>query len=184
MTSPAHYGGPSLINENLLRERHPYSDTPLLLRRRPETTRIVRMTYPRREGHMLSQSIPKRYSQVFTGDAWIGSAKIVLILLVVLIAITPITQSIWTNDNFLHGHDTETTVALALTFVSLSLLRVQNTRDNLEELLKRIKGFLAVAFAAWTYPPKPAACSSQKWKVHSGRYNARDHTGYRRPLLI
>jgi hypothetical protein len=101
-------------------------------------------------------------------DVWTRAARLVLVLLILLIAVTPVTQSIWSGDNFLQGHDdTEYTLLLGLTLVSLFLLLCKSKQGDIKELLCRLKGWLAfllralwdegcpidlgVLHTAWTY---------------------------------
>ena len=83
------------------------------------------------------------------GDVWTRAARFVLILLILLIAITPVTQSIWSGDNFLQGHDdTEYTLLLVLTFVALFLLLCKSKQGDITELLCRLKGWLVCLLRA------------------------------------
>ena len=137
---------------------------------------------------MSNQPITRRFLKLCSGDAWIASAKIVLFLLVVLIAITPLTQMIWTNDNLLHGSDTETTLAMVFTFVLLLLLRAHDTRDTFAWLLDRIHSCLAACFGVRVISPG-ARVSSQPMangqsgypKTHRG---LQVHPGFQIPLQI
>jgi len=82
-------------------------------------------------------------------DVWTRAARFVLVLLILLIAITPVTQSIWSGDNFLQGHnDTEYTLLLVLTFVSLFLLLSRSKQGDITELLCRLKGWLVCLLRA------------------------------------
>jgi membrane protease YdiL (CAAX protease family) len=82
-------------------------------------------------------------------DVWTRAARFVLVLLILLIAITPVTQSIWSGDNFLQGHDdTEYTLLLVLTFVSLFLLLCRSKQGDIRELLCRLKGWLVFILRA------------------------------------
>jgi hypothetical protein len=110
--------------------------------------------------------------------------KTVLILLVVLIAVTPVTENIWANDNFLHGHDTETTLALVLTFVSFALLGVETAREKIDDFLRRIKGCLIAIFSGWWYPALFTPCSSYQFIVLRNRGIPKYHAGFQLPLLI
>lgn len=82
-------------------------------------------------------------------DIWARAARLVLVLLILLIAITPVTQSIWSGDNFLQGHDdTEYSLALVLTFVSLFLLLCRSKQGDIKEFLCRLKGLLVFLLRA------------------------------------
>jgi|ERR1700733_186928 len=82
-------------------------------------------------------------------DIWTSAARLVLVLLIMLIAITPVTQSIWSGDNFLQGHDdTEYSLALVLTFVSLFLLLCRSKQGDIKEFLRRLKGLLVFLLRA------------------------------------
>jgi hypothetical protein len=89
-------------------------------------------------------------------DVWTRAARLVLVLLILLIAITPLTQSIWSGDNFLQGHDdTEYTLLLGLTFFSLFLLLSRSKQGDIKELLCRLKGWLAFLLRALWYEGRP-----------------------------
>ena len=82
-------------------------------------------------------------------DIWARAARLVLVLLILLIAITPVTQSIWSGDNFLLGRDdTEYNLALGLTFVSLFLLLCRSKQGDIKEFLCRLKGLLVFLLCA------------------------------------
>jgi hypothetical protein len=79
-------------------------------------------------------------------SAWTRAVRLVLLLLVLILAITPVTQSIWSGDSFLVGYgDTESTLSLVLTFVSLILLLVQHRRRDIAHLLSRLRGLVSTA---------------------------------------
>jgi hypothetical protein len=82
-------------------------------------------------------------------NIWSRAARLVLVLLILLIAITPVTQSIWSGDNFLQGNDdTEYSLALGLTFVSLFLLLCRSKQGDIKEFLCRLKGGCLFSFCA------------------------------------
>ena len=74
---------------------------------------------------MFEELTTIRHQEISKRDPWLRVAQTALLLLLLVIAISPITQSIWKTDNFLHGQDTETTVILGLTLASIAILRMQ-----------------------------------------------------------
>lgn len=127
-----------------------------------------------------------RHSQPSYRDPWQRVARTSLVLLLLMIVISPITQSIWKGDSFLRGHDTETTLVLGLTLASISLLRVQRSRIDIDETLKRIRDFLSSNFGAlllWNLTDLRDDRSIPVCRSHSRGRPGR-HTGYILPLLI
>ena len=89
-------------------------------------------------------------------DVWTRAARLVLVLLILLIAITPVTQSIWSGDNFLQGHDdTEYSLVLGLTFFSLFLLLCRSKQGDIKKLLCRLKAWLAFLLRSLWYEGRP-----------------------------
>ena len=107
-------------------------------------------------------------------------------LLLLMIAISPVTQSVWNGDNFLQGYDTETTLVLGLTLASMSLLRMQRSRIDIDETLKRVRDFLSATFGAWLlwYLTELSHYSSRPVAIPYSRGRPDKHTGYPLPLLI
>jgi hypothetical protein len=104
--------------------------------------KLVRVSYSHRDD-VRTKGITKRALPTLPDTFWMRAAQLVLILLILLIALTPVTQSIWSGDNFLQGHDdTEYTLLLLLTFVSLFLLLSRSRQGDIRELLCRLKGWL------------------------------------------
>jgi hypothetical protein len=127
-----------------------------------------------------------RRQQISRRDPWLCVARVALLLLLLMIAISPITQSIWKTDNFLHGQDTETTLVLGLTLASIAILWMQRSRVDLDDTLKALRHYVASLFGAWLLWylrgfahsfPEPATMLHRRGPP--GR-----QTGYRLPLLI
>jgi hypothetical protein len=119
-------------------------------------------------------------------DPWQRVARTSVMLLLLMIAISPVTQTIWKGDDFLHGHDTETTLVLGLTLASMSLLRMQRSRIDMDETLKRVRDFLSSIFGAWLlwYLTELSHYSSEPVAIPHSRGRPGKHTGYPLPLLI
>ena|ERR1700744_1919933 len=117
---------------------------------------------------------------------WQRVARISLLLLLLMIAISPITQNVWKGDDFFHGQDTETTLVLGLTLASMLLLRVQRGRIDMDETLKRVRDFLSSIFGAWLlwYLTGLSHYSSEAVAIPHSRGRPGKHTGYQLPLLI
>jgi hypothetical protein len=127
-----------------------------------------------------------RRPQLTRRDPWQRVARPLLLLMLLLIAISPITQSIWKSDNFLHGQDTETTLAIGLTLASISLLRMQRGRLDLDEMLRRVRTFLSSIFGAWLLGRltkldfyRFSSISTPQRAGRRGKYS-----GFQPPLLI
>ena len=117
-------------------------------------------------------------------NAWARVVKVVLLLLVVLIAITPVTQTIWSGDNFLYGHDdTETTLVAGLTLLLLALLIMQQGSGVIEELMCRFKGWF-VAFCKRQMQLLPIASLLQRVHARYDRTVASEPSAFPLPLLI
>jgi hypothetical protein len=125
-------------NVGLAACRHGEEPAPFLARarmvkRHPLYSRIVML------------SVRTRQLSRYSFDGWGIAARILLFLLVVLIVVTPVTQSVWSGDNFLHGHDdTEFSLLVALGFVSLSLLLCRERKSILAEILSSLLDLLAI----------------------------------------
>jgi hypothetical protein len=120
------------------------------------------------------------------GDPWQRVAQTSLLLLLVVIAISPITQNVWAGDDFFHGQDTETTLVLGLTLASMLLLRMQRGRIDIDETLKHVRDFLSSIFGAWLlgYLTGLSHYSSEPVAIPHSRGRPGKHTGYELPLLI
>lgn len=135
---------------------------------------------------MLKLPIASRCRQPSYRDPWQRVAQTFLALLLLMIVISPITQSIWKGDNILRGHDTETTIVLGLTLASITLLRVQRSRTDIDETLKRIGAFLSSILGAlllWNLTDFRNDRSLSVFGSHSRGRPGR-HPGYTLPLLI
>jgi hypothetical protein len=113
-------------------------------------------------------------------------AQIALLLLLLMIAISPVTQSIWKTDNFLHGQDTETTLVLGLTLASIGILRMQHSRIDLDDALKALRHLIASFFGTWLlwYLEGTHQSFWQPVLIPHRRGPPGRQTGYQLPLLI
>jgi hypothetical protein len=97
----------------------------------------------RHRDDVRTKAITKRALLTLPDTFWMSAAQLVLVLSILLIALTPVTQSIWSGDNFLQGHDdTEFSLFLGFTLVSLFLLLCKSKQGDIKELLCRLKGWL------------------------------------------
>ena len=113
------------------------------------------VSYSHRNG-VRTKAITKRALLMHPEDVWTRAARLVIVLLILLITITPVTQSVWSGDNFLQGHDdTEYSLLLGLTFFSLFLLLCRSKQGDIKELLCRLKGWLAFLLRALWYEGRP-----------------------------
>lgn len=135
---------------------------------------------------MFASATHERPNELFPQHLWLRTVRVVLTILVMLIVITPITQSIWMGDNFLHGHDTETTLIVTLTLICASLLQMQHIRSALDRSLSQLKGRLVSLFSLWSlWHLEDREVASPQWvSVRHKRGRSRKHNGYRFPLLI
>ncbi len=118
-------------------------------------------------------------------DVWTRAARLVLVLLILLIAVTPLTQSIWSGDNFLQGHDdTEYSLLLGLTFVSLFLLLCRSKQGDIKELLCRLKGWLAFLLRALSYEGRPLNLGVLRTASTYNRAQPGEAGNFNLPLLI
>jgi hypothetical protein len=127
-----------------------------------------------------------RRLQLSHGDPWQRVTRTSLMLLLLMIAISPITQNVWKGDDFFHGLDIETTLVLGLTLASMSLLRMQRGRIDMDETLRRVRDFLSSTFGAWLlwYLTGLSHYSSRLIAIPHSRGRPGKHTGYELPLLI
>jgi hypothetical protein len=135
---------------------------------------------------VFASTTQERPKELFTQHLWLRTVRVVLTVLVMLIVITPITQSIWMGDNFLHGQDTETTLIVTLTLICASLLQMQHIRSELDRSLNQIKGRLVSLFSLWSlwHLEDPEVASAQRVSVRHKRGRPRKYIGYQFPLLI
>jgi hypothetical protein len=118
-------------------------------------------------------------------DVWTRAAQLVLVLLILLIAVTPVTQSIWSGDNFLQGHDdTEYSLLLGLTIGSLFLLLCKSKQGDIKELLCRLKGWLAFLLRALWYECRPLNLGVLKTASTCNRVRPSEAGYFNLPLLI
>lgn len=126
-----------------------------------------------------------RQAQWNTGDSWSRVVRAVLVLLVLVIALAPITQNVWTNDNFMHGHDTETTITLGLTLVSLLLLLIKRSQDAINQALVHLRAHLSSLFDLGTlFHPQLFKGLRTSVSARHNRGKPGNQTGYELPLLI
>ena len=134
---------------------------------------------------MFKELATTRRLQLSRRDPWQRVAQIALVLLVLMIAISPITQSIWKGDNFLRGHDTETSLVLGLTLASIGILRMLHGRIDIEKTLRRIRDFLSTIFGAWLlWYLTGLSHLARPVSIPHSRGRPGKHTGYQLPLLI
>lgn len=102
-----------------------------------------------RRNNMRGKTVTRRARLVLSEDLWKRATRFLLALMILLIVITPVTQSIWSGDNFLQGHDdTEYTLLLVLMFASLVLLLSRRKQGDIRELLFRLKSWLVFLLRA------------------------------------
>lgn len=102
-----------------------------------------------RRNNMREKTVTRRTRLVLSEELWKRATRFVLVLMILLIVITPVTQSIWSGDNFLQGHDdTEYTLLLLLMFASLVLLLSRSKQSDIREFLFRLKGWLVFLLRA------------------------------------
>lgn len=78
-----------------------------------------------------------------TSAVWIRLARIMMLLLLLVIVLTPITQSIWIGDNFFQaGGDTEYTLLMGATFVSLGLLLSKQKASAIKDATDYVRSLL------------------------------------------
>jgi hypothetical protein len=113
-------------------------------------------------------------------------ARIALLLLLMMIAISPVTQTIWNSDNILHGQDTETTLVLGLTLAAIAILRMQRSRVDLDDALEALRHLILSLFdAARLWHLEDAGHRlSQQVTVPNRHGPSGRQTGYQLPLLI
>jgi hypothetical protein len=135
---------------------------------------------------MFQQLLTTRRQEVSRGDLWRRIARAALFLLLMMILISPITQNIWRGDNILTGHDTETSLILALTLASLAILRMESSRTFLCDLFKRVRDILSSLFGAWLirYLTDLTPRLLQPMTISHTRERPDENAGYLLPLLI
>jgi hypothetical protein len=136
--------------------------------------------------YVSEELITIRELKVSQRDPWQRVAQIALMLLMLMLAISPITQSIWEGDNILHGQDTETTLVLGLTLASIAILRMQRSKVAIDETLKALRDLISSLFGGcllWLLAGLGHALFQPVSIPHS-RGRPDRHTGYQLPLLI
>ncbi len=135
---------------------------------------------------MFEELTTIRHQEISKRDPWLRVAQTALLLLLLVIAISPITQSIWKTDNFLHGQDTETTVILGLTLASIAILRMQRGRVDIDNTIKALRDFISSLFGAWLlwYLERLGYSLWQPVLIPHRRGPPSRQPGYQLPLLI
>lgn len=130
-------------------------------------------------------SVTRRQLPTKQNDLWAPASRLVLILLVVLIVVTPVTQGIWSNDNFLHGQDdTEYSLFAALAFISLSLLICRHRQSTIDWILSSIQDLLAIFPRSLWDQGWSAALERVRLAFTYGRIRPSEASAYQLPLLI
>ena len=112
---------------------------------------------------------------------WIG--RVLLVLTAILLLTTPLTQYLWTWDNFPHGgQDYESTMLLVMAFLCLALVLAQHCRKCVEDQ------FLAPQCQSSSLSPRPlsagSALAGASSKSHSERGSSPGLEMYSLPLQI
>ena len=136
-------------------------------------------------GDVKATPTTKRDVPVDPTQVWARTARFVLLLLVVLIAVTPITQSIWIGDNFLQGQDdTEYTLLMNLTFLSLALFLGWSTFKSLTHLLSLVARLISLLLRS-LWPQSSSMNPERTWRASNcDRLCPSDSSSCNLPLLI
>ena len=90
-------------------------------------------------------SLIKRLLPAGSAKAIAGTGRILLVLTVLLLVTTPLTQHVWTWDHFLRGgQDYESSALLILTFLSLVLVLGQHCKQRVSTFFAALRGLLPI----------------------------------------
>jgi hypothetical protein len=103
----------------------------------------------------------------------------------ILVILTPITQGIWSNDNFLHGHDdTEFNLFMALTLVLLALLICRHYQNVLDKVLSSFQDVLTFLLRLFGEQTLSAPVKDVSPACDHDRVSPSEASAYLLPLLI
>ena len=133
---------------------------------------------------MLDKLTTNCYACLSPRDSWRSVARTVLVLLLLMVGISPVTQSIWQGDNFLDGNDTETALIVGLTLASIAVLRMNDSRVSIEGTFEGLKDCISLLFGACCLGSTDHCRLAYSSYIPYGRGRPGEHTGYQLPLLI
>lgn len=135
---------------------------------------------------MFEEWLTRRRLRFSPGDPWQRVARTSLVLLLLILVISPVTQNVWSGDNFLHGHDTESSLILGLTMASVAVLRMRSSRIDIDETLRRFRDLLSAIFSAWLPSCLPGLAHGleQLVSIPHSRGRPAGNAGYQLPILV
>ncbi len=133
---------------------------------------------------LVKHTITNRLRLMEPGKQWSHASGLAVTLLLLLIVISPVTQTVWSGDNFFdHAHDTESTLVVCLTIVSLALGLCRDRQGTLAELLAVISRFFTL-FEMSTGKLQAASTCPEHWLDSAGCIRPSDAMAYHLPLRI